>query len=485
MEFKLLESLGTGDSTVKGATDLSRLLIGFIVKGLIGPGHKLPSVNKMSAAVKLNRLTVLKAMDELYIEGWVEKRERSGIFVSPSLPVEHFEKWNLENQNSKAIPDLPDNTLTQHVQNYFPLNFNDGYPDIRLFPVLEMARAYSTTLKDHMQHQSLSYYDVYGHTELRSTLSQYLHHSRGISNSLDNLMVTRGSTMGIYLAAKVVCRPGDTVAMGYPGYYMARELFVNEGLDVLGIEVDENGLRTDVLEDQLKRHRIKLLYITPHHNHPTTIRMNAERRLELLRLATKYGFYILEDDYDFEFQYDRRPILPIASIDKLQQVIYVGGFSKSLSPSMRLGFMMAHPRLIVEAGKWRKLIDRQGDSTQEVAFEKLLRNGVIDSTIRKAVRVYKERRDFAFEFLKSELHPYFKPEQCNGGLAFWTQVNIDKGAVPVLISRLAEKKVHLNSPLRFNIDDCNYTRLGFASMTQDEFARAASILRDTIRETLR
>jgi len=477
MHIAFSDIIGADPESIDSASALTQSLITAVTKGRLAPGTRLPSVNKIAETVQLNRLTVLKAMDELAIEGWVVKKPRSGIFVSDNLPVDMPLGIGQLDGDRHPLPPLSKPDIIGSRQNFFRLSLNDGYPDHRLFPVQAVARAYSTAFKDHADKASLLYYDVYGQEELREALATYVQQTRHIRCGAENTMVTRGSTLGIYLVAKTVCQRGETIAMADPGYRSARQSFEAEGFRVVSIRVDEQGMVTDHLREVLQRESVKLIYVTPHHQYPTTVTLSAERRMELLKLAEEHNTYILEDDYDFDFQYDRRPILPMASIDQLHRVIYIGGFSKALSPAIRLGYVVANSAIIREMGKWRRIIDRQGDSIPELAFAKLLRNGIIDKAIRKAIRVYKARRDTAEALFQSELAGQITLYPCRGGLAFWARLDRPPESIAALVDRAHRKQLFMLPPVRLLGYEGQHTRIGFASMTEAEMEEAVAIIR--------
>jgi GntR family transcriptional regulator / MocR family aminotransferase len=477
MQIAFSEIIGAEPQSIDSASALTQSMITAITKGRLAPGTRLPSVNKIARTVQLNRLTVLKAMDELDIEGWVVKKPRSGIFVSDNLPVDMPQGIGQLEGDRHPLPPLIGPDIIGPRQNFFRLSLNDGYPDHRLFPVQEVARAYSTSFKDHADKASLLYYDVYGQEELREALATYVHQTRNIQCRAENTMVTRGSTLGIYLVAKTICQRGESIAMADPGYRSARQSFEAERFRVVSIQVDDQGMVTDHLREVLRRELVKLIYVTPHHQYPTTVTLSAERRMELLKLAEEYNAYILEDDYDFNFQYDRRPILPMASIDQLHRVIYIGGFSKALSPAIRLGYVIANSAVIREMGKWRRIIDRQGDSIPELAFAKLLHNGVIDKAIRKAIKVYKARRDAAEALFRSELAGKITLYSCQGGLAFWARIDRAPESIGALVDRAHRKQLFMLPPDRLLGYEGQHTRIGFASMTEAEMEEAVAIIR--------
>ncbi len=216
MQIAFSEIIGADPQSIDSASALTQRMITAITKGRLAPGTRLPSVNKIAKTVQLNRLTVLRAMDELDIEGWVVKKPRSGIFVSDNLPVDMPQGIGQLEGNRHSLPPLTKPDIIDSSQNFFQLSLNDGYPDHRLFPVQEVARAYSTAFKDHADKTALLYYDVYGQEQLRGALATYVHQTRNIRCTAENTMVTRGSTLGIYLVAKTVCQRGETIAMEIP-----------------------------------------------------------------------------------------------------------------------------------------------------------------------------------------------------------------------------------------------------------------------------
>ena len=187
--------------------------------------------------------------------------------------------------------------------------FHDG-PDVRLVPVEEMGRAYKSILMRHTSLKYLSYVEIAGVQKFRTILSDYLNTSRGLQTSLDNIMITRGSQMALYLLAGVLLKKDDAVIVGDTNYYYADHVFTNAGAKLIRVKVDESGIDVDAIEKLCKRKKIKAMYITSHHHYPTTVTLTAARRIKLLGLAEQYGFFIIEDDYDYDFHYLSSPIPP-------------------------------------------------------------------------------------------------------------------------------------------------------------------------------
>src|SRR5690606_3400787 len=187
------------------------------------------------------------------------------------------------------------------------------------------------------------------------------------------------------------------------------------------VPLDDEGLDVEAVRRLCERRRIRMLYITPHHHYPTTVTLSAQRRVELLELAVKYGFIILEDDYDYDFRYDGSPLLPIASADTEGMVVYVGTFGKSMAPGFRSGFIVAPAPLIVEMGKLLGIMDRYGDTITEAALGELIADGEIHRYLKMAVREYKGRRDQLVQLLNTRLGDMVEVVTPSGGLAVWTR----------------------------------------------------------------
>ena len=201
--------------------------------------------------------------------------------------------------------------------------------------------------------------------------------------------------------------------------------------------------------------------------------MSAERRLRLLELAKTYKFCILEDDYDYDFHYSSSPILPLASVDTEGYVVYVGSLCKTISPALRVGFIVAPSDLIEEMSFFRRIVDRQGDNATEAALAILFKDGTIKRHLKKAQRLYHKRRDALCEGLKSELGNAFDFQKPNGGLAVWAKLD-PSVSLPILSEKVGKMGLLISDGKTYNI---NATRLGFASTTELEIEQGLAILK--------
>lgn len=289
--------------------------------------------------------------------------------------------------------------------------------------------------------------------------------------------------LGIHLLAQVLLSRGDKVVVGDRNYRTANLCFEQRGAQLLRVPVDEKGLDTSALESLLLQHPVRLLYITSHHHHPTTVTLAPERRLHLYELAKKHRFCILEDDYDFDYHYDNKPTLPIASMDSQGLVVYTGSYSKVIYPGIRVGFVVAPPNLMLELVKYRRITDRQGDHLIERAIANLMREGTMQRYLRKSKNLYKRRKEHFCALLRDEFGSYLDFREPEGGMAVWVKFR-EAYPLPLVAAACAAKGVYLSNGHAYsNLDSSgNACRMGFASMTEQEMRQACEVLKGVLRK---
>lgn len=283
--------------------------------------------------------------------------------------------------------------------------------------------------------------------------------------------------MALDLVARAVLRPKDTVAVEALGYRPAWEALQLAGARLLPLPVDNEGLEVSALERAAKKRRIRAVYVTPHHQYPTTVTMSAARRLALLALAKRLGLLIIEDDYDHEFHYEGRPVLPLASADDGGVVASIGTLSKVLAPGLRLGFVVAPTRLAERLVKLRAVMDRQGDHPMEATVAELLEEGELQRHVRKMRGVYRARRDFLASRLAARLGGALRWTVPPGGISLWARVE-----PPIDLERwLATAAAHgvfVQPGARYTFDgrEPRALRLVFARFNEAELGRAIEVL---------
>ncbi|WP_431241258.1 PLP-dependent aminotransferase family protein [Flavobacterium sp. P21] len=341
------------ESSVSLYIQVCNTFIALITNGTLKPSDILPSSRVLAELIGINRNTVKLAYEELISQGWAESIDRKGVFVLSKLPI--ISKIKLSENSNKQLQEgfIWENkfqkeiiTSGKNIQKN-QITIDDGFPDVRLAPIDQLMREYRSLSRKFYGKNFLKYGSSFGSENLRIAICNYLSNTRGLSISPENMIITKGSQMGIYLASQLLLNSNDIIAVGVSSFTTADETFQYSGAKLERIPIDENGMDTAYLEEILKHKKIKAVYVIPHHHCPTGVTMSMERRLKLLNLAKEYRFAIIEDDYDFDFHYENKPYLPLASIDHNQNVIYIGSISKTFAPALRIGFMVG-PTAFIE-----------------------------------------------------------------------------------------------------------------------------------------
>ncbi len=466
-------------------------LIHDIQRGRLLPGTFLPSSRELAGTLGVNRKTIVLAYDDLIAQGWLASDGTRGTIVSDSLPelapqlspIPPFDiGYESASPEFKIHPSA--DPLPAFVENA-DLTFDDGAPDSRLLSPDVLSRAYRTALRQAARGNWLGYGDPRGSPILRETIANMLTAHRGIVASADNICITRGSQMAIFLAARILVRPGETVVVEALSYSPAWEAFRAAGASVVGARLDDNGLDVDDLEALCRKHKVRALYLTPHHQFPTTVSLTPQRRLRLLDLAGQFGFAVIEDDYDHEFHFEQQPLLPIASYAP-RRTVYIGSMSKLLLPGLRVGYVAAAPDVIRLMANETVIIDRQGNVPTELAVVELIESGELQRHARKALQVYLRRRNAFAELLRENFGEAVDFKIPAGGLSFW--LKFGDAAVLDTIEKDAPKCGVRFLPSRsFAVPPYQQRglRLGYASLNPDEATEAVRRLRRSADSAIR
>lgn len=472
-----------------------QLANGFIKEiscGNLAAGLKLPGSRTLANHFGVHRKTIIATYEELEAQGWIETIPAKGSFVSNKIPISKGQNFNAFKKESNSplkkslfsIKNKIEKEESILVPKFttFKYKFDDGVPDLRLAPIQVLARHYKSVLNSKYAVRKLNYtHDLKGNIHLRERLVTYLSETRSINVTPENIMIVRGSIMGFYLLFQIILESGSNVIVGETNFKAANEIIKNAHGNLLKVPVDGNGIDVDQVAEICKKKKIRAIYIVPHHHHPTTVSLSAERRMKLLQLAERYKFAIIEDDYDYDFHYESSPILPLASSDRSGVVAYVGSFSKSIAPAFRIGFVVGPENLISEMAKLRRYVDRQGDVMLERSIAMMLEEGEIRRHMRKALKTYHSRRDFFCDLLEREIGDFVKFKKPDGGLAVWTKFD-KKINMTELCNSVGIKNLYLADSKRYDPEgkELNFTRLGFASMNEKEMIIAMKILKQEL-----
>jgi GntR family transcriptional regulator/MocR family aminotransferase len=455
---------------------IARAFSSAIEAGRLPSGTRLLGSRALAAELHVHRNTALAAFAELICEGYVTTEQGRGTFVARDLP-----RPRVEGAFAPArMPEQPAFPFTpRHGPRFEPpprgaIVLYGGLPDVSLLPRAAFARAYRRALSSTRDDPWL-YGSPYGEPVLRRALAQYLRIERGLAVRESDVMITRGSQMALYLLGQLLFQPGDAVAVEAYGYAPAHRALSARGARIVPVPLDAEGMQVDALAELCRRERVRAVYVTPHHQYPSTVCMSAARRMALLALARDRGLAVIEDDYDYEFHYEGQPVLPLASRD-LGSVCYVGTLSKTFAPALRIGFLVAPPGLLASAAALRFDLDRQGDRVAERAVAELLEDGELGRHLLRTRGIYQARRDHAVVQLRQALPDVLRFEVPRGGMALWAHVRPPYTSSG-LVAAAAEVGVHLQDGDGFSlVGPTQHVRIGFGGVPEARFRRAVGLL---------
>jgi len=453
-------------------------LIRDIETGRLPSGTYLPSSRELAGALGVNRKTVVLAYEDLIAQGWLSTEGTRGTMVSRSLPTSAPASAATAGQRAAEIhyrvATPPERPLA--LPGGTGIKLDEGAPDGRLFPAEQLARATRSAIHRASRQNRMQYRDPRGSPDLREEVAGMLRSQRGLSVTAENICITRGSQNGLFLALQVLIEPGDAVIVETLTYEPAMAAIRALGGRIVPVRLDEGGIDVDEMEAACRRHAVRAIFLTPHHQFPTTIALRPERRLQVLEIARQFGVAIIEDDYDHEFHFQSQPLLPMAGYAP-GQVIYLGSLSKLLLPALRIGYLAAPEAVIGAVAHRVSLTDGMGNTVTEDTAAELIRSGELRRHSRKAWKVYAERRQAFAALLEAHLGERCTFTMPDGGLAFWVRFAGDLDAIE---TRAREQGLRFASHRSFIAEGVTGAesglRLGFASLNPVEAERAVAAL---------
>lgn len=342
-------------------------------RGNLRGGERLPSKRSLSENLGISRNTVETAYQMLVSEGFIESRERSGYFVSQLEPI------ITEERSGNKGPELETKTKWHY-------DLGTGTVDTGSFPVKIWNRLYRDTLTG--ADLLLNLGDRQGEQILREEISKYLYAYRGVSCSPEQIVIGAGFEYLLTLLTDLF--EDKAFALEDPGYNKILDIIRNQGKETKFIPLDEHGLSVSHLEES----EADIVYLTPSHQFPTGIQMPAGRRLQILRWANRgNGRYIIEDDYDSEFRFDRFPVSSLQGLDSNERVIYMSTFSRSLAPSIRIAYMVLPKPLLPKFHERFEMYNSTVSRFDQIALANFMLQGHYTRHLNRIKKIYKERRD--------------------------------------------------------------------------------------------
>jgi GntR family transcriptional regulator/MocR family aminotransferase len=429
------------------------------------PGTKIPSSRKLSQNLCISRNTVTAAYDQLYAEGFLTCKLRSGFYVE-DLDITGLQPTS--NQNSYKPMKQEINTEALHY------DFTYGKLSPNLFPFRQWQRATNECLRT-CQNQMISYGHFMGELGLRREILKYLRDQRNIQCTIDQLMIAPGTHHCLMLAGQLLKASTSTIATEDPGFIGAHLAFTNQNFHIQPIPLDHHGLTLKALHASTA----KAVYVTPSHQFPTGRIMPITRRLRLIEWANEQNAYIIEDDYSSHLRYDIKPIQPMQALAP-ERVIYISSFSKILSPAIRVAYMVLPEKLAQKAQKLAENSPSPVPFLIQKPLERFLQQGHWESHLRKATQYFKKKHDTLLQALNQEFGDTLSISGKNAGLHLLLEIKWRMTAEE-LVSRAYKAGVKIQSPDKLWIESKSSPKttilLGFGGIELKDIPPAVHLLR--------
>jgi GntR family transcriptional regulator / MocR family aminotransferase len=461
---RLVSLLGSEPGTLQ--TQLFRRLRQLIVSGTLKPGTRLPSSRTMARDLGLSRNTVVVALDQLVADGWAEARKGSGTFVMAQPPI----RGDKPAQARPRIADSPD-----------PQPFMVGVPALDLFPLETWSRLQSRSWRT-MPRAGLSEGEPLGWPALRQAIADHLSVARGMACEPEQVIVTNGARQGYDLLAQCLGGVGATAVTEDPCYFGLRDALRSNGLRVVPVPVDEEGIALDAAPPEADDAAI--IFLTPQCQFPTGVELSARRAEGLFAWAGDRGARVVEDGYDSEFVLEGEPSRPLNCRPGAESAIYLNSFNKVLFPGLRIGFIIAPPALVDLVSEARRLLGPQTNVPNQMVLTDFIEDGHLDTHIRRCREAYAERQAVLETLIADRLGSLLEVQPRRMGLHLTARLNGTMTA-SALAAAAARRGVDIVPLSEFTDRDIGerYVLLGFAGFGTAALRRAAAALAEVVRDS--
>jgi GntR family transcriptional regulator/MocR family aminotransferase len=376
-----------------------------ILERRLQPGQQIPSTRALADQLGISRIPVLGAYAQLLAEGYIESRSGAGTFVTSSLSDQFL---GARPAVRSVLDDSASDAISQTAK-LLPTERTPWFPSSGAFSVGQIAydhfpfRVWSDLVTRHARRvraSSMNYSDPMGSLEFREVIAAYLRTARAARCEASQIMVVNGSQHALDLSARVLLDAGTPVWIEEPGYELMRHSLTLSGCKLIPVPVDGEGL--DVAAGVKLCRNARAAFVTPSHQYPLGATMSAARRLQLLEWAHTFRAWIVEDDYDSEYRYESMPVASMQGLDPGSRVIYIGTFSKTLFPSLRLGYIVIPPALVDRFLAVRRANDLFPSNLYQAALGDFIIAGHFTRHVRKTRQLYAERRTALAQALRDE-----------------------------------------------------------------------------------
>ena len=438
-------------------------------------GEKLPSIRSLANKLEVNNITIVNAYKLLEQEGYIYSIKGSGTYVrkpSYDMNLPYMEDGDIELMIGGVLP-ISINSI----------NFASVSPTPELFPIEEFKQTLIEVL-DRDKGNAFVYPEINGYEPFRESISSFLYENFDMNVNKDQIQVISGGQQGIDIITKTLISQGDCIFVENPTYSGAIAAFQSRDAKIIGIPMLEDGLDLDMLNKHIKRHNPKFLYMMTNYQSPTTYSYSEEKKKELIKLSKRHNFYIIEDDFLTDLNYDENKKLPLKSMDNLDQVIYIKSFSKIFMPGVRIGFMTVPQNLFQNIVRVKHTTDISSSGFLQRAFDLYLRKGYWKKHMENIKKVYKEKYNTMvkeLEKLKQYGVSFVEPK---GGLSLWLKLPEDIDSVE-FYNECVEKNIAIVPGKIFYLDDSiysNYIRISFGAVSNKEIIEGIKIIENCLRK---
>lgn len=398
-----------------------------ILSGNLHPTTPLPATRLLSKQLGVSRMTVINAYDQLFAEGYLEAKTGAGTFVAAHLPEEFLQtsgferREHLENPLTRKIKFTAyGRNLAQHSNGILRrhgatkvLPFQHGVAAIEEFPFREWAKIALKWLKKPPS-SILSYGDSVGFQPLREAIAAHLASARGVRCKVEQIIITNGTQQALDLIGRIFLTKGTDVCLEDPGYLGARDIFAATGARLIPVPIDDEGF--DLQTARKRSRKARLVYVTPSHQYPLGVTMSLKRRLNLLKWAQEKDAFVIEDDYNSEYRYGGRPLASLQGLDRDGRVIYLGTFSKTIFPALRLGYMVVPTDLIEVFAAARALTDLHSPLIEQAVLAEFIAERHFARHIRRMRAMYEERQQILVDEARMNLKGMLEVAPAEAGM---------------------------------------------------------------------
>jgi GntR family transcriptional regulator/MocR family aminotransferase len=409
-----------------------------ILSGNLRPTTPLPATRFLSKELGVSRMTVINAYDQLFAEGYLEAKTGAGTFVAAHLPEEFLQTSGVERREHQESPaarkvNFSDygknlaqnsNSILRHHGTSSLLPFEHGVPGTEEFPFDVWAKIAQRWQKKPSS-SILSYGDSTGFQPLREAIAAHLAAARGVRCEVEQIIITNGTQQALDLIGRIFLMKTTDVYIEDPGYYGARDIFAAAGARIIPVPIDGEGF--DLQEARKRSRKARLAYVTPSHQYPLGVTMSLTRRLNLLEWARDRDAFVIEDDYNSEYRYSGRPLASLQGLDRDGRVIYLGTFSKTIFPALRLGYLVVPPNLIEVFAAARALTDLHSPSLDQAVLAEFIAERHFARHVRRMRGIYEERQRILVEEVRRNLKGRLEvaPAEAGMHLIGWLPDGID------------------------------------------------------------